>query len=61
VAIHQEGSTQDDDPLEREELPWLKDPAAKISIWAVIKDSIGSGDLSKMTVPVYFNDPTSLL
>ena len=51
----------DDDPLEREELPWLKDPNAKVSIWAIIKDSIGKGDLSKMSVPVYFNDPSSLL
>lgn len=51
----------DEEPLEREELPWLKDPNAKISLWAIIKDSIGSGDLSRMSVPVYFNDPTSLL
>ena len=50
-----------EEPLEREELPWLKDPNAKISMWTIIKDSIGKGDLSKMSVPVYFNDPTSLL
>ena len=50
-----------DEPIERDELPWLKDPNVKISIWTVIKDSIGKGDLSKMSVPVYFNDPTSLL
>jgi hypothetical protein len=50
-----------DEPLEREELPWLKDPNAKVSFWAIIKDSIGKGDISKMSVPVYFNDPTSLL
>lgn len=56
-----EDHEEDDEPLEREELPWLKDPNAKISIWAIIKDSIGKGDLSKMSVPVYFNDPTSLL
>lgn len=51
----------DCEPMERDELPWLKDPNAKMSIWTVIKDSIGKGDLSKMSVPVYFNDPTSLL
>ena len=56
-----EQGTEDDEPLERDELPWLKDPNAKISLWAIIKDSIGKGDLSKMSVPVYFNDPTSLL
>jgi hypothetical protein len=46
--------------LERAELPWLKDPNAKVSVFAIIKDSIGK-DLSKLQVPVYFNDPTSLL
>lgn len=51
----------DDEPLEREELPWLKDPNAKMSFWSIIKDSVGKGDFSKMSVPVYFNDPTSLL
>lgn len=55
------GEEEDEEPLEREELPWLKDPNAKISIWAIVKDSIGKGDISKMSVPVYFNDPTSLL
>lgn len=50
----------DEEPLEREELPYLKDPNAKVSIWAIIKDSIGK-DISKLSVPVYFNDATSLL
>lgn len=45
---------------ERLELPWFKDPNIKVSIWAIIKDSIGK-DISKLSVPVYFNDPTSLL
>ncbi len=48
------------DPEFRDELPWLKDPNIKVSLWSIIKDSIGK-DLSKMSVPVYFNDPTSLL
>ncbi len=51
----------DDEPIEREELPWLKDPNAKISFFTIIKDSVGTLDLSKLSVPVYFNDPTSLL
>ena len=38
----------------------MKDPSIKLSIWAVIKDSIGK-DISKLTVPVYFNDPLNLL
>ena len=48
------------EPKERSELPWFKDPGIKVSIWAIIKDSIGK-DISKLSVPVYFNDPTSLL
>ena len=48
------------EPKERIELPWFKDPNVKVSIWAIIKDSIGK-DISKLSVPVYFNDPTSLL
>lgn len=50
----------DDEPLERDVLPWLKDPNAKISIWAILKDNIGK-DISRISVPVVFNDPTSLL
>lgn len=41
-------------------LPWFKDPKVKISIWTIIKDSIGK-DISKMSVPVYFNDPMNIL
>jgi hypothetical protein len=41
-------------------LPWLKDPNVKISIWTIIKDNLGK-DISKISVPVFFNDPTSLL
>jgi len=48
------------EPLERVELPWLKDPSTKISLWAIIKDCIGK-DLSKVSVPVYINDPSSTL
>ena len=47
-------------PEVRTVLPFFKDPKVKISIWTIIKDSIGK-DLSKMTVPVYFNSPISLL
>jgi hypothetical protein len=38
----------------RKQLPFFKDPELKISIWTVLKDSIGK-DLSKITMPVYFN------
>jgi hypothetical protein len=36
------------------------DPKIKVGIWAIIKESIGK-DLSKMSVPVFFNDTTNFL
>lgn len=60
--IEPSAAQQDDsEPQSREELPWLKDPNTKISLWAIVKDTIGCGDISKITVPVYFNEPLSLL
>ncbi len=32
----------------------------EISLWSILKNSIGK-DLSKITLPVYFNEPTSML
>jgi len=60
LDVSNHNSDQQSEPLERVELPWFKDPNVKVSIWAIIKDSIGK-DISKLSVPVYFNDPTSLL
>jgi len=51
---------EDDEPLHREVLPTFKDPKVKPSIWSIIKDSIGK-DFTKISVPVYFNDPTNFL
>ena len=48
------------DPPERFILPYFKDPKVKISIWTILKDSIGK-DITKMSVPVYFNDPMNIL
>ncbi|KAG0005445.1 hypothetical protein BGZ79_004669 [Entomortierella chlamydospora] len=31
-----------------------------VSLWAILKNSVGK-DLSKITLPVYFNEPTSML
>ena len=50
----------EEDPPTREVLPFFKDPKVKISLWTILKDSIGK-DLSKITVPVYFNEPLSIL
>ena len=49
-----------EDEPERDELFFFKDPKVKISILTIIKDSIGK-DITKMSVPVYFNDPTNIL
>lgn len=51
---------KDQEQDEREELPFYRDPKKKISFWTILKDSIGK-DISKMSVPVYFNDPTNIL
>jgi hypothetical protein len=41
-------------------LPTLKPADQKISVWKVLKDAIGK-DLSRFCVPVYFNEPISML
>ena len=55
-----DGDEEVQEPLERDVLPWLKDPKTRPSVWTILKDSVGK-DLSRIGVPVYFNDPTSLL
>jgi hypothetical protein len=44
----------------RSSLPVQRNPSQKINIWKVIKDSIGR-DLSRIAVPVYFNEPISFI
>jgi hypothetical protein len=44
----------------RTELPPPDNAAPSISIWSVLKNSIGK-DLTKITLPVIFNEPTSML
>jgi Oxysterol-binding protein/PH domain len=41
-------------------LPCLRNPNQKYNIWRVVKDSVGK-ELSKIAVPVYFNEPISFL
>lgn len=55
-----EEEKKDQDPPARDVLPFFKDPKVKISLWTILKDSIGK-DLSKITVPVYFNEPLSII
>ncbi|CAG8487846.1 16646_t:CDS:2 [Cetraspora pellucida] len=44
----------------RDQLPLDQSSRPDVSLWAILKNSIGK-DLSKITLPVYFNDPTSML
>jgi hypothetical protein len=44
---------------ERVSLPALRPSNLKISVWQVLKDLIGK-DLTKISMPVYFNEPLSL-
>jgi len=53
------GDELDNRPF-RKCLPVLRNPKQKINIWRIIKDSIGQ-ELSKIAVPVYFNEPLSFL
>lgn len=52
---------EDDRTFEtRDLLPAERDPNNKPSIWKVLKDMIGK-DLSRFAVPVYFNEPLSMI
>jgi hypothetical protein len=44
----------------RERLPISNDNRPPVSLWAVLKGSIGK-DLTKISFPVFFNEPTSML
>ncbi|KAI9690344.1 MAG: hypothetical protein M1822_009306 [Bathelium mastoideum] len=44
----------------RQKLSMDKDDRPKISLWGILKSMIGK-DMTKMTLPVSFNEPTSLL
>ncbi|KAF1809518.1 hypothetical protein P152DRAFT_159593 [Eremomyces bilateralis CBS 781.70] len=48
-----------EDPV-RERLAMDADDRPKISLWGILKSMIGK-DMTKMTLPVSFNEPTSLL
>jgi hypothetical protein len=41
-------------------LPFQKDPNDKPSVWKILKDAVGK-DLSRFCVPVYFNEPVSMV
>ena len=41
-------------------LPNLRPPDLKVSVWSILKEGIGK-DLTKITMPIIFNEPLSLL
>lgn len=44
----------------RDRLPVARSPNQKINLWKILKDTIGK-EMSKISVPVYFNEPLSFL
>jgi hypothetical protein len=44
----------------RLQLPNLRNPTVKIDVWGLLKDNIGKS-LSRITMPVYLNEPISML
>jgi hypothetical protein len=44
----------------REILPFMTPEKQSFSIWAILKGSIGK-DLSKITMPIWLNEPISML
>jgi len=44
----------------RDTLPEKKDPNEKLNIFNLLRDAIGK-DLTKFAVPVYLNEPLSML
>lgn len=53
-------STVPDEFEPRTRLPGSKDMNNKASLWKLLKESVGK-DLSKVTVPIQFSEPTSML
>ncbi|SCU86152.1 LADA_0D12640g1_1 [Lachancea dasiensis] len=58
--INQEGSFLGYEDGLRKKLALSQDDRPKLSLWSVLKSMIGK-DMTRMTLPVTFNEPTSLL
>ena len=44
----------------RDKLPFLGSENQNFSIWSIIKDCVGQ-DMSKITMPIFLNEPLSLV
>jgi len=51
---------EDEDYPRREQLPVLRDPNDRPGIWKILKSAVGK-DISKFSVPVYMNEPISMI
>lgn len=47
-------------PKKRDRLPKPKEKEKVVSLWSIIKSCVGK-DLTKVCLPVYFNEPLSAL
>ena len=59
-AAFQEFPVLENQPARRERLPRLIERNTKSKVWSVLKENIGK-ELSKIAVPVIFNEPISML
>ncbi|CCK72488.1 uncharacterized protein KNAG_0K01230 [Huiozyma naganishii CBS 8797] len=59
-ALEKEGTFLGYEKEHRSKLDLTSDDRPKISLWGVLKSMVGQ-DLTKMTLPVSFNEPTSML
>ena len=44
----------------RKQLPFLRDPNDRPGVWKILKSAIGK-DLSRFAVPVFINEPISMI
>ena len=47
------------EPMERDELPWLKDPSSRAGFYEILKNNM-SKEFGRMSLPVYYNEPASM-
>ena len=53
------GDSVEDYPM-REVLPVLRDPNDRPGVWKILKSAMGK-DITKFSVPVYINEPISMI
>ncbi len=56
----QQFPAEDGDRTKRDQLPIFTEPTSKGKVWSILKENIGK-DLSKITMPVTFNEPITML